>query len=207
MCFTMLFTIGHSTHTCEKFIDLLKSQEINCVIDVRSSPFSKIAPQFNKPVLNNVLQKSEILYAHLPEEFGARRTEKMFLDEDGKINFEKVHQSDGFKRGIERVVNGLQKGFKISLMCAEANPFDCHRFSMIARGFSKEGVEVQHILKDGRLVSNLQLEAQLLKRYNAKLPKASLFLTEVSVKEKLEAAYRFRNKDIAFSAIHTDAVV
>lgn len=195
----MLFTIGHSTHAIETFLERLKTHRINCVIDARSHPFSKIAPQFNKPALSKTLVENGILYAHLPDEFGARRTEKNFLDEEGKVDFEKVRESEAFKRGVERVKNGLAQGYRIAIMCAEADPLDCHRFSMVARGFALAGENVQHVLKDGSLRSHEALEERLLEKY--KLSEATLFSTR---EERLSIAYRLRNKDIAFSSLHLD---
>ncbi|MFQ3597146.1 MAG: DUF488 domain-containing protein [Chloroherpetonaceae bacterium] len=200
----MLFTIGHSTHRVEVFVERLHAYQITCLIDVRSSPYSRICPQFNKPVLSKILQAEQILYAHMPDELGARRTEKAFLDADGKVDFEKVRNSTLFKRGVERVKNGLVQGFQIGLMCAEANPMDCHRFSLIARGFSDAGVEVQHILKDGSLISNELLEEDLLAMYRSKLPTETLFSPAPTREELLSIAYKLRNKDVAFSSLHQE---
>jgi uncharacterized protein (DUF488 family) len=200
----MLFTIGHSTHQINVFLDRLKQHGINCVIDVRSYPFSKIAPQFNKPSLSGVLKANSILYLHLPEEFGARRTEKEYLNDDGKVNFEKVRESEAFKRGISRIKNGLSKGFKIALMCAEADPLICHRFSMISRGLTQSGLEVQHILKNGDIVSNNMLEEKLLEKFQTVLPRETLFTPLPSKEEIIREAYRLQNSEIAFTSIHTD---
>jgi hypothetical protein len=86
-------------------------------------------------------------------------------------------------------------------MCSEANPFDCHRFSLISYQLVKEGVRVNHILEDGDFVGNSELEDQLLEKYYKKLPQSTLFET-VTKEMQLEVAYRLRSKYVAYSASH-----
>ncbi len=195
-----VFTVGHSTHDIGHFIELLNEHHINCLIDVRSSPYSRIAPQYNKDTLSSTLKNNEILYVHFEKEFGARHTKPSLLDEEGKVDFDKVRASDEFKQGVQRLGKALELGYTVTLMCSEANPFDCHRFAMISYQLVKEGLQVQHILPDGKLVDNNELEEQLLKKYYRKLPQSTLFET-VTREQQIEAAYKLRGKDIAFSAL------
>lgn len=191
----IVFTIGHSTHNIDDFIGLLKKFKINCLVDVRSQPYSKFAPQFNKDAIISKLTSEQILYIYFGKELGARHTERSLLDESSKkVDFDKVRKSANFQQGIQRLKKTLDFGYTIVLMCSEAEPFDCHRFSMISYQLREE-VEVNHILKDGNLKENGALEKQLLEKYNKKL--CPLFDTE---EEQIEKAYRFRGKDIAFSS-------
>src|SRR5881227_321241 len=128
----VIYTIGHSSHQIDYFLELLKIFSINCVIDVRSIAASSYNPQFNKEPLSNFLKNNQIAYLHFAEEFGARHTDPDLLDEEGKVDFEKVRMAWLFKSGVERLWKGVEKGFIIALMCSEAEPFDCHRFSMIS---------------------------------------------------------------------------
>jgi uncharacterized protein (DUF488 family) len=195
----VIYTIGHSSHQIDYFLDLLKIYSINCVIDVRSIAASSYNPQFNKEPLSNFLKNNQIAYLHFAEEFGARHTDPDLLDEEGKVDFEKVRKSWLFKSGVERLWKGVEKGFIIALMCSEAEPFDCHRFSMISIALRKEGFEVKHILKDKTLKSNAELEKQLLRKYDKKLPKPDIFQSCISEVDQLKVAYRLRNKEIAYS--------
>lgn len=188
-----IYTIGHSNHEPEAFVELLQHFGINCLVDVRSIPASGRFPQFNKATLSEFLKSKNIQYLHFGKEFGARHTDPALLDDGGKVDFEKVRQTQDFKNGVERLRAGLEKGYVVALMCSEAEPFDCHRFSMISGFLEKSGFEVRHILRDKTLKSNIQLENQLLKKYNHALP-----LTP-SLDEQVAEAYRLRNKDIAFS--------
>ncbi len=195
----IIYTVGHSTHEIDYFIELIKNFSINCIIDVRSIAASTHNPQFNKEFLSESLKKSDVLYIHMPKEFGARHTDINLLDDEGKVDFDKVRKSYHFKSGIERLRKGIDKGFKIALMCSEKEPFDCHRFSMISVALEKDGFEVNHILKDKTLKTNAQLENQLLKKYDKKIPKPSVFEPNVSLEQQLKAAYKLRNKEIAYS--------
>jgi uncharacterized protein (DUF488 family) len=195
----LVFTIGHSTHEINAFLDLLSRYGINCLIDVRSAPYSRIAPQFNKEALSATLKEAGILYTHFEKEFGARHTRPSLLDEEGKVNFDKVRASAEFQQGVQRLQKALDLGYHVALMCSEGNPFDCHRFSMITYQLVKEGLQVQHILTEGEAVDNTVLEDQLLQKYQKKLPQTTLFET-VTPEMQLEAAYRLRGKDVAYSA-------
>ena len=77
-----IYTVGHSTHEIDYFIELIKHFDINCIVDVRSIAASSYNPQFNKDFLSNSLKKNSILYMHFSEEFGARHTDPDLLDDD-----------------------------------------------------------------------------------------------------------------------------
>jgi uncharacterized protein (DUF488 family) len=195
----IIYTIGHSTHQIDYFVELLTEYAVNCVVDVRSMAASTYNPQFNKEPLSNFLKKNGITYEHFADEFGARHSDPDLLDEEGKVDFEKIRKSWLFKNGVERLWLALDKGFTIALMCSEGEPFDCHRFSMISIALEKDGFEVKHIMKDKTLKGNEELEKQLLKKYDKKIPKPDMFEPNVSVEDQLKVAYRLRNKEIAFS--------
>ncbi|MGB4774809.1 MAG: DUF488 domain-containing protein [Daejeonella sp.] len=195
----IIYTVGHSTHQIDYFLELLRDYGITCLIDVRSVAASSYNPQFNKESLTNFLKRNGIQYLHFAEEFGARHNDPDLLDNEGKVDFEKVRKSWTFKNGVERIWQGIDKGFTISLMCSESEPFDCHRFSMVSIALDKDGFNVNHIMKDKTLKSNADLENQLIKKYDKKLPKPDMFNPNVTLEDQLKEAYRLRNKEIAFS--------
>lgn len=194
-----IYTVGHSTHKIDYFLQLLQKYSVNCLVDVRSVAASSYNPQYNKEPLSNFLKNNGVTYMHFAEEFGARHADPDLLDEDGKVDFEKVRKSWNFKNGVERLWLGLEKDFTIALMCSEGEPIDCHRFSMVSIALEKEGFDVKHILKDTTLKSNAELESQLLKKYDKKLPKPTMFEPDITKEDQLKEAYRLRNKEIAFS--------
>lgn len=173
---------------------------INCVIDVRSVPASAYSPHFNKEPLCAYLKKRNIMYLHFGRELGARQTEPEMLDKSGKVDFDKVRQSSLFLSGMEQLKMKLDKGYTVALMCSEAEPFDCHRFSLISNYLVRQGYSVKHILKDKTAVDNSELEKRLLKTYNKHIPKPDLFNpVALSPEEQLVFAYQLRGRDVAYN--------
>lgn len=195
----VIYTVGHSTHSPDYFLQLLQAFKVNCLIDVRSLAASAYNPQYNKEPLEAFLKNNSIAYLHFAEEFGARQSDPDLLDEEGKVDFSKVRKSWSFKSGVVRLWQMTDKGIVTTLMCSESEPFDCHRFSMISPALQQEGFNVLHILKDKTIKTNAELEAQLLKKYDKKLPRPDMFNPDVTIADQLKAAYRLRNKDVAFS--------
>ena len=97
----ILFTIGHSTRTLDEFLSLLKQNEINAVADVRSSPFSRHMPHFNRDALQQSLKTHGIQYVFLGDELGARREEQECYVE-GVAKYELIEKTAAFAEGLER---------------------------------------------------------------------------------------------------------
>ena len=195
----VIYTIGHSTHALDYFLELLQAFSIDLIIDVRSVAASAYNPQYNKEPFAAFLKANQVVYQHYGEEFGARHTEPELLDAEGRVDFERVRESTFFKRGMNRLIGEVAQGKTIALMCSESDPMDCHRFSMIAVALEREGAEVRHILKDKRYKTNTQLENQLLKKFAKKIPQPDLFQPDITIEDQLRAAYRLHNKEVAYS--------
>lgn len=195
----IVYTVGHSTHQLDFFLELIKTVEINCIVDVRSVPASAHNPQYNQETFKNFLKFNHIMYLHFAEEFGARQTDYDLLNSEGKLDFEKVRKTRLFKHGLERIWQGIDKNFRIALMCSESKPLDCHRFSMVSIGLENDGFEVKHILKDKSIKTNLELEKELLKEFEKKIPQPNLFNPDISFDIQLKEALKLKNKEIGFS--------
>lgn len=194
------FTIGHSDHTIEHFVSTLKKQNINCLVDIRSSPYSQHTPQFNRESLILELKNENILYVYMGNTLGGRYTNPELLFPDGKVNYDEVKQTKNFIKGIEKVIEGIKKGYKIALMCSEKEPFDCHRFILVACELEKRGIIVKHILGNGNTILNSELEKKLLSKYKVDYQQHYFFVETKTREQALEEARRKRNIDIAFSA-------
>ncbi len=189
---------------------MLQTQAINVIVDVRSVPASKYTPQFNKDPLSHALKRIGINYLSFAEEFGARRTDA--LDEHNNVNFEKAVQTEAFLRGAKRLLNGLERGYKIALMCSEANPLECHRFAMVARYFFEQGIDVQHIMRKKQYgaepaiitVGHQQLQDEMIADYVRKkkipeiCPPDMFGEGEMTAERQKVLAYRQKNKEIAY---------
>ena len=195
-----LYTIGHSNQTQDDFLGKLLMYHIDCVVDVRSIPASKYSPQFNLEELRWFLKGHDIQYLHFGDEFGARRTD--CINQDGQVDFEEAVKTPAFTSGVERLTKGMDKGFHITLMCSEANPLECHRFSLISRFFYDQGVDVQHIMKDAELASHSTLEKKMIeeflhsKKYH--LPDIDQLFGTYTPEMQRADAYRLKNKEIGY---------
>lgn len=195
-----LFTVGHSQHTPNYFVSLLRKFDINYLLDVRSIPYSKYAEQFNKENLSAFLRKEEITYSFMGNFFGARPTELSLYSDVGYLDFEKVAESERFHKGVKSVKLGIERGNRIALMCTEKDPIDCHRAIMVARAFSKEGITVNHILSNGDVQPQKELDNRLLDKYFPERGQLSLFNSEnvMSEEEYITQAYHKRNEEIGY---------
>ena len=194
-----IFTIGHSNQTQDEFLNLLMTRYIDFVVDVRSVPASNHNPQFNKDALSAFLHEQHLSYLFLGKEFGARRMDS--INADGQVDFELAIHTPLFQQGVDKIMQ-LLSDKNIALMCSEADPLECHRFSLVARYFHEHDVEVFHILKDASLATHQTLEQKMVNCYlRARKPILSevdeLFGTYTK-KQQLVDAYKLKNKEIGF---------
>lgn len=156
-----VLTIGHSTHSLDVFVKLLRQHGVTALVDVRSTAYSRTNPQFNRETLERDLKAKGIKYVFLGSELGARSND-LTCYENGRVQYARLARTDLFRSGIDRVIRGANE-YHIALMCAEKEPLDCHRTLLVARALADLGVVVQHILSDGRLESHEATMERLLK--------------------------------------------
>jgi uncharacterized protein (DUF488 family) len=183
-------TIGHSTHSFEKLLSLLKAHNVTAVCDVRSAPYSRMNPQFNRDGFAEQLGENGILYIYLGAELGGR-TEDPACYEGKRVRYDRLAQKDVFQNGLQRVVEASTK-YTLCLLCAEKDPLECHRTLLVSRYLVDMGLEVQHILSDGGLESHASAIERLLELL--KLPSHDLFRTHQDV---IQDAYRAQERIIA----------
>jgi len=181
-----VLTIGHSTHTIEAFLALLSRHDVTALADVRSTPYSRANPQFNRETLERHLKTQGIKYVFLGAELGARSND-LTCYEHGRVQYARLARTDLFRSGLDRVIRGASE-YRVALMCAEKEPLDCHRTILVARALTELGVTVQHILADGRLESHETTMERLLKI--AGLPDHELFRS----RDELVAEALFRQE-------------
>ncbi|MGF1657028.1 MAG: DUF488 family protein [Verrucomicrobiales bacterium] len=187
----LIFTIGHSTHSAETFLSLLRRHDITALADVRSSPFSRFNPQFNKQALKLFLKEHSISYAFLGKELGARSDDPSCY-QHGRVQYSRLAKTSLFQAGLERVLRGSDR-FRLALMCAEKEPLDCHRTLLVARALAERGQKVMHIHAEGHLESHEDAMERLLGLTG--VPKTDLFrskeelLKEALQKQEAKVAY------------------
>jgi len=147
-----IFTIGHSNLDLEAFIKLLKDNDIEVLVDVRSNPYSRFASQFNKVSIQKTIQANGMKYLFLGKELGGKPEGTDFYDSDGYVLYSRIADSPLFAEGIERLIKGIKK-YRVAIMCSEENPINCHRRLLVGRVLSDKGIQVLHIRGDGRIQS------------------------------------------------------
>lgn len=157
----MIFTVGHSTNTFERLASLLKLHQVTAVADVRSQPYSRINPQFNREPLKKALREGGLSYVFLGAELGARSTDPSCYI-DGRVQYDLLAKTGLFQRGLERLQKGMAK-HRIAIMCAEKEPLVCHRTILVSRHLRDRGISVAHILENGTLEDHDSAVDRLLK--------------------------------------------
>jgi len=153
-----LFSIGHSNQPAQAFVDLLKKHDIGVLVDVRSHPYSRYAPQFDTSALRALLSTAGVKYLYLGRELGGRPEGDDYYDVEGHVLYARVAAAPLFLEGIDRLQKGAQT-YRVAVMCAEEDPLDCHRRLLIGRVMKERGIALDHIRGDGRL----QTEDELLR--------------------------------------------
>jgi uncharacterized protein (DUF488 family) len=154
-----VLTIGHSNHTVEHFLSLLKPHAVQVVVDARSQPYSKYATQFDHEALKLALQYAGIRYLYLGRELGGRPEGDEFYDGDGHVLYDRVAATSLFQEGLSRLERGIRE-YKVALLCAEENPADCHRRLLVGRVLLDHGIHVEHIRGDGRIQTEEEVASE-----------------------------------------------
>ena len=188
---TEIYTIGHSTHTIDRFMELVLMHEISAVCDVRSDPYSRFNPQFNREVLQKELKRKGIAYVYLGKELGPRSDDPSCYV-DGKIRYDRLAETGLFREGLGRLRQGMAS-HRIALMCAEKDPIMCHRTILVCRHLRADNTKIRHILEDGSIEENPESMTRL--RRVLKLQEADLFATP---EEMIERAYDIQGEKIAY---------
>lgn len=167
-----LYTIGHSSHELGFFFDLLRKHDIKVLLDVRSAPYSKWVPHFNRERLELACKDYGVEYRYAAKLLGGR-PEDADMYKDGQrpdasiprdqyfkiVDYLAMMKMESYQKGIKRALEIVQEqpaGYNVTIMCSEGEPLECHRHYLIARSLIDPAVkvidtpvEVVHILKDG----------------------------------------------------------
>ena len=156
----MCFTIGHSNHSIENFVKILKKWKIEYLIDIRSIPYSKHAKQFNKEELMKQVLKSGLQYRYLGNKVGGGII-RFHNSSHNTPKLKELRSNEKFVSGIKIINTFISKNKKIALMCSENDPFTCHRFFLVSYSLQKKKVKINHILYNGDVIKNKALEDKL----------------------------------------------
>lgn len=189
---TRLLSVGHSNHELAEFLRLLQGAGVTAIADVRSFPYSRRLPQFNKSSLEHALRDVGIACVFLGHQLGGRPDDDELYDDTGRVDYEKVRATASFREGLTRLLRGTER-YVVAMMCGEADPLDCHRGLMITPALVELGVSPDHLRKDGSLETTAQMEARLRKAIGSEAMFDGLFagvLPEDLRREITAEAYR-----------------
>lgn len=160
-----ILSIGHSTHPIDVFMGLLRQNRIEVVADVRSLPYSRFNPQYNRERLRRELLAAGIQYDFLGSELGGRPDGEEFYDSDGHVLYGRMAESGSFRAGLERLTQRAEFS-RVAMMCSEEDPADCHRYLLITGVLDLKGLRVGHIRckgleEDGQIGSTTEHSDQV----------------------------------------------
>ncbi len=149
----IVYTVGHSSHAFEDFARLLTVHHIQVVVDTRSAPYSRFAPQFDRELIQKALAKPGFKYLFLGAELGGRPKNSEYYDPSGHVVYSRITRDPAFVSGMDRLSRGI-RDFRVALMCGEEDPAHCHRRLLVGRVLVEQGHQLWHIRGDGRLESD-----------------------------------------------------
>tara|TARA_Y100000816_G_C25793591_1_gene415845 strand:+ start:53 stop:640 length:588 start_codon:yes stop_codon:yes gene_type:complete len=174
-----VYTIGYGNLEVERFIKLLKDNNIEVLCDIRSLPYSRFNPDFSQDILEISLRKNSIKYIFMGNELGGRSDDPNCYDENDQIDYEKYAETDVFKKGLERLLGGIDK-YVIALMCSEKDPERCHRSLLVARFLKEKHSNIKHIHHDLSVETHGDFEQRIVKTMDKN---ASIFGDEESLNQ------------------------
>jgi len=187
----LIYSIGYSSYAISDFVKAIVAYGIDVIADVRSQPYSRYKPEYNRENLKQTLKQNGIAYVFLGDQCGARiQAPECYVN--GKVSFELVKRNKDFQTGLQRLRKGMQT-HRIAIMCAERDPINCHRAILICRNLRAHDVVINHIVDNGLLENHVDTEKRLIRIHG--LEKALLYPTET---ERLDEAYRLQSEAIAY---------
>lgn len=144
----VVWTVGHSNQELDEFAQLVVSEHIEFLVDVRSLPYSRFARQFNREHLQACIAERGVRYLFLGEELGGRPSRDEHYDADGHALYSRMAEEQSFRAAIDRLVAGADR-HRIAIVCSEADPEHCHRRLLVGKVLTERGVELRHILPGG----------------------------------------------------------
>jgi uncharacterized protein (DUF488 family) len=156
---SFLYSIGHSNKSLDELIFELRLYKIQYLVDVRSTPYSKFYPHFNREQLQTAINNTgDIVYGYMGDVIGGLPKNPDCYT-NGKVDYGKIRHMPFFIKGIDRLVKANENGFYTCLMCSEGDPKMCHRSKLIGEALRDRGVMLHHICKGHK--GNIFLKSQI----------------------------------------------
>lgn len=156
----VVYTVGHSNHTVEMLLDLLRATRIAALVDTRSVPVSRFAPHFDREPLKAAVEGVGIRYVFMGQSLGGRPAGAGFYDTEGHVRYDRVAESASFLAGIQKLEIAADQA-KTVILCSEEDPSTCHRHLLVGRVLGQRGARLLHIRADGRVQTDEDLALEV----------------------------------------------
>ena len=188
-----IHTVGHSNLSAESLVEMLKRRGITQVIDVRSTPYSRYVPHFNRDNIRATLERNSTSYTHMGDALGGRPQDDRLYDRDGRANYELMAQEKTFQDAIGQVEQMAEDGHTL-LMCTEADPLRCHRTLLVSQELTSRGANIIHLMRDDQQENHEETMEKLLAVW--KLPRNGN--AEMTRRQIIEEAVRNQAAEVAY---------
>jgi uncharacterized protein (DUF488 family) len=155
-----IYTVGYGARELAGFLDLLRAHNIQYLLDVRSTPYSRFKPEFSKGALEEAVRAAGIHYLYLGGQLGGQ-PEVPSCYVDGKVDYTAVRRLPAFREGIDRLERAYRLGQRVALMCSEGKPELCHRSKLIGQVLEERQIAVLHIDENGILLTQAEVIEKL----------------------------------------------
>jgi len=157
----VVYTIGHSDHGTGALLDLLRRNGITLVVDVRSQPYSRWAPHFNRETIAHDLKEAGFAYRFMGDTLGGRPDDPTLYEPgEERPNYEQMELTEAYQSGISKLLELAQVG-PVALMCSEGDHRHCHRHLLITQTLLDREVKVLHIQPDDTKIPGEPIARQL----------------------------------------------
>jgi uncharacterized protein (DUF488 family) len=146
----ILWTVGHSNLELDEFAALVRSEQVGFLVDIRSFPYSRFAPHFNRERLDTAMSNRGVRYLFLGRALGGRPEREEHYDAEGHALYGPMSEQPEFVEAIEGLLHGAQD-HRLALLCSCGKPQDCHRRLLVGKVLCERGANLRHILPDGRV--------------------------------------------------------
>ncbi len=149
-----IYSIGHSDHQLGDFIAMLRHHHINTLVDVRSQPYSRWVPAYNREEFARALKTNGFTFIYMGDTLGGRPSDPSLYHSgqaEKSPDYERIAETPSFRAGIEKLLH-LARNDTVALMCSEGDHRQCHRAKLITPSLLALDARVIHIQPDGRAV-------------------------------------------------------
>ena len=157
-----IFTIGYGGRQTDEFLRLLDRYRIDTLVDVRTQPYSRYAPDFCQDALSRHLKRNRVQYRFMGDALGGKLSDRSCYRYSPRrkkevLDHKRCESRRDYMSAIAQLRQALSRGRRIALMCSELAPHNCHRGYVLGKTLDGADVAVMHIGPDGETLTQAQI--------------------------------------------------